>query len=197
MSLSAWTTQADGGSFSSLTFPSTRPYSHWYNNVCESYPYAYLSPFAFEYTLPDGSSSGSKSYCPWPQVNSGLRLTATCMAIVTLGVLFVKTPLSLFARPIYAFYALLFFAVFVLDAGVQAAGLAYCEKVFIHSDLNIDITSLGMTISCSSSGESVIVVFNIVASALFFILHSAWGLTNDLYVNHGVERKKLSKNMHK
>lgn len=196
MSLSAWTTQSSGGSFANLTFPSNHTYSSWYNDVCEEYPYAYLSPFSFTYTLANGDSSGTPSYCPWPQANSILRLLATCMSMVTLGLLYVKTPLSLFARPIHAFYALLFFAIFVIDAAVQNAGQAFCTLSFVNTTLNQDMSALGMTIACASSGESAIVVFDIIASSIFFVLHSAWGLTADLYVpkkRGGADEKYLLK----
>ncbi|RYH20179.1 hypothetical protein EON65_24275 [archaeon] len=191
MSLSAWTTQYDGGSFAEYTFKSGNSYKDWFNNVCESYPYAYLSPFYFTYTSSSGPSGSKPSYCPWPEVNSIIRLVATVMSIVTVGLLFIKTPLSIVARPIYAFYALLFFAIFVLDTGVQAAGLALCQKTFVNTLMGQDMAAEGMTLTCSAAGESVIVVFDVIASGVFFVLHSAWALTTDLYVDKNKSDYKM------
>eukprot|EP01039_Chlorochromonas_danica_P001423 gene1423-1548_t len=192
MSLSAWTTQSSGGNFSKITFPNNHTYSNWYNDVCEEYPYAYLTPFTFTYSSSTESSS-KETYCPWPLANSILRLAGTCMAMVTLGLLYIKTPLSIFARVIHAFYALLFFAIFVIDAAVQSAGLGFCNKAFANTVLNQDMSSLNMTITCSSDGETAIVVFDVVASVIFFILHSAWGLTADIYLEKKDDSKYLLK----
>eukprot|EP01031_Cornospumella_fuschlensis_P036159 gene36159-43856_t len=191
MSLSAWTTSYDGGSFAAYTFKSGNSYKNWFDDVCESYPYAYLSPFYFTYTLGDGSAGNKPSFCPWPEVNSVLRLLATVMSIITLMLLFIKTPLSIVARPIFAFYALLFFAIFVLDTGVQAAGLALCQKTFVNTLMGQDMVAEAMTLTCSATGESVIVVFDIIASGVFFVLHSAWALTTDLYVSSNKNDYKM------
>eukprot|EP00981_Chlorochromonas_danica_P013274 scaffold6042_cov247-Ochromonas_danica.AAC.19 len=160
MSLSAWTTQSSGGNFSKITFPNNHTYSNWYNDVCEEYPYAYLTPFTFTYSSSTESSS-KETYCPWPLANSILRLAGTCMAMVTLA--------------------------------VQSAGLGFCNKAFANTVLNQDMSSLNMTITCSSDGETAIVVFDVVASVIFFILHSAWGLTADIYLEKKDDSKYLLK----
>lgn len=124
-----------------------------------------------------------------------LYVAIATVCVVGIGLLYIKTPLSIFARVIHAFYALLFFAIFVIDAAVQSAGLGFCNKAFANTVLNQDMSSLDMTITCSSDGETAIVVFDVVASGIFFILHSAWGLTPDLYIDKkdGSDSKYLLK----
>lgn len=182
MSLSAWEFNSDGGDFSSLTFSSGRSYSNWDSDVCQTIPYLYLSPFSFSYSLPDGTSSSSNTYCSWSNSNSELRVIITVLAIVHLAILYIKTPISLIARPCFAIYALAFFAAFVIDASATTTGQNFCKNKFMNTNLYTDISSLDMSITCSTTNFEVITMFDIIASILFFILHTAWKLTKDLYV---------------
>ncbi len=195
--LSGWMTVASSGSFANIVFPSNRSYSSWSSTVCTAAPYSYLSPFSFSYTTADGTASSSSSLCPWPSENSDLRFTITVIGLVNLGVLFVKTPISLFARILLAAYALLFFSAFVLDASASAVGLTYCKSLFKNSNLNADIQSMNLTLKCDSSDFSGIAVIDLIISALFFMLHTAWGLTTDIYVDRGgkSDEKALLKSM--
>jgi len=200
MSLSAWLTYSSAGSFTGLTFPSGRSYSNW-NSICEDMPYSYLSPFSFSY-VSNNATIGAASYssnvdtsCPWPQPNSEFRLTITVMSMVTLGCLYVKTPLSLLARLIFSTYAMLFFAMFVLDAVATTVGKSFCTSSFPNTNLQVDLQSLSLEVTCSNTQFEVVAVFDLMCSVLFLLLHSAWVLTKDLYLAKGgkdsTERKTL------
>ena len=199
--LSGWMTIAYGGGFAGVKFPSKRSYSNW-SHICNSAPYSYLSPFQF--TFSGASYNGSASIsstdptiCPFPAENSDLRLVLTTFGFATVGLLFIKTPISLFARIIFAVYALLFFSSFVIDANASNTGSVYCKSNFMNSNLNADIQSMGMTITCNNSNFSGVAVIDLILSGLFFMLHTAWGLTKDLYVVRGgkSDEKELLKSM--
>lgn len=188
LGLSGWMTEADGGSFSGFIFPSNKSYNSW-SNFCDSAPYSYLSPFQFSYTTEGGDSSSTDAICPWPANNSDLRFTITVISMVNLAVLFIKTPISLFARWMLAGYALLFFSSFVIDAYASTTGLAYCNSRFSNTELSADMESVGMSVTCNSSNFSGVVVIDLLISALFFVMHTAWGLTTDLYVDKNLNKE--------
>jgi hypothetical protein len=184
MSLSAWQTVAVGGSFSSK-FPGGT-YKHW-DSICTQYPYNYLSPFTFTYTasnstMPIGSVATS---CPYPAPNSEFRISITVMSMFALAILYVKTPISLIARFILAIFALMFFSAFVIDAAAASVGTYFCQAEFPNTTLNLDLQLYHISTTCTSSVYQLIAAFDFMMSMLFFIVHSAWGMTKDLYVEKG------------
>lgn len=183
MSISAWLFIPVNGSFSKLIFPSGNSYKNWGSHVCYTSPYSYLGPFTFSYSSPSSGSSSENSYCPWPSANSELRITLTVLAMVFVGILYVKTPISLLARIILGIFALLFFAIFVMDANATVTGKTFCSSNFANTVLSQDMASLNMTIACDYTSFEVVTVFDLIMSILFFVLHTAWGMTKDLYVN--------------
>jgi hypothetical protein len=186
MSLSAWLSISQGGSFGSYTFASGNSYSNW-NSVCSQSPYTYLSPFSFSYSIPGnathaGSSSSSNSMCAYPVANSEFRIVLSVISIVMLGILYVKTPLSLIARILLIVFAMMYFAVFVMDASAAVTGKTFCTTSFSNTLLNKDIEASKMSISCDTTQYEVVVVVDLMISATLFIIHGAWALTKDLYI---------------
>jgi hypothetical protein len=197
MSLSAWQTVPVGGDFATInTYPSGHTYSHW-GSLCNDYPYNFLSPFYFTYTSSNSTagSSTSSSYtsCPYPTPNSEFRISITVMTILLLLVLTVKTPVSLIARFIHIIFALMFFSAFVIDTAAASVGLAFCSASFPNTILQKDLNSLNITLKCNGDIYAVIAFFDLLISICFFIIHTAWGMTKDLYVEKGdsSERKAL------
>lgn len=195
MSLSAWMSISEGGSFASLQFSSGNSYKNWESAVCQNSPYSYLSPFSFSYSIPGGGRSSANSICPWPSTNTELRLSLSVMSIVLLGILYVKTPISLVARIILGIFAMLYFAVFVMDSTSAITGKSFCSSAFSNTNLNIDIVSQNMSISCDTTAYEVMIVLDLVASVLFFIMHGAWALTKDLYVQKQKKETSESKTL--
>lgn len=189
MSLSAWQSQTEGGSFANLKFPSKRSYDNFESAVCDNLPYKYLSPFEFSYSSNTTSSSTSTN-CPWPTPNSELRIVMTVFSIVTLGALYVKTPLSFLARAIFAIYAFIFFAAFVIDAVAVTVGQDFCTNGFTNTLLNTDINSLRLSVTCTVANYEVIPVFDLILSCLYFLLYTAWQFTTNLYVSGTKQEKK-------
>jgi|EP01033_Poteriospumella_lacustris_P017489 hypothetical protein len=190
MSLSAWQMESDGGDFTGLKFPSKRSYSDW-TGTCESLPYTYLSPFEFTFTS-NTTSTDTATYCAWPTANSELRICMTVFSIVTLLALYVKTPLSLVARAIFAVYAFIFFAAFVIDAVAVTVGQDFCSSKFPGTLLNQDMNAVGVTVTCTAGNYEVIPVFDLILSCMFFLLYTAWHFTTNLYVTSTkTERKGL------
>lgn len=180
LALSLWLMSSDAGSFGWISFPSGRSYGSWDSAVCSQSPYAYLRPFAFSY---DSDKFGaSTSNCAWPKANTDLRITLTVFSVVVCSVLFFQTPFSLVARIALACSAVLFFAVFVLDYASMIAGQSFCLSGFENTPLTKDLAWLGTEISCENMPDEVVVVMDLVASGIFFILHSAWVLAKDRYV---------------
>mmetsp|Transcript_33787 Transcript_33787/g.24831 ORF Transcript_33787/g.24831 Transcript_33787/m.24831 type:complete len:230 (-) Transcript_33787:22-711(-) len=190
MSLSAWQMQnSTSSAISNITFTSNNSYKDW-SGLCNSMPYAFLSPFQF--TASGDSTSSATSYCPWPTPNSELRITMTVFSIVTLLALYVKTPFSLIARMIFAIYAFIFFATFVIDAVAVTAGQDFCNQQFPNTILNQDLKSRKVTLTCSAGNFEVIPVFDLILSCLYFLLYTAWHFTSNLYVTGTkTERKGL------
>lgn len=190
MSLSAWQMESDGGKFSGLKFPSKRSYDDW-SSTCASMPYGYLSPFEFTFSS-NSTSTSIATYCPWPVANSELRITMTVFSIVTLLALFIKTPLSMVARAIFAVYAFIFFSAFVIDSVAVTVGQNFCSSKFPGTLLNQDMVSVGVTVTCSAGSYEAIPIFDLVLSGLYFLMYTAWHYTTNLYVtNAKPERKGL------
>lgn len=183
MSLSSWLSISEGGSFSSIAFPSGRSYKNWDSAVCSNSPYSYLSPFTFTYTSAEHGSSSSSTSCAWPKANSEFRLSLTVFAIVFLCVLFFKTPFSLVARVFLGSFAMLFFAIFVMDAASAITGRNFCNSNFENTTLSEDLASIGAEIECEYISYEVVIVLDLVTSGLFFLMHGSWALAKDLYVN--------------
>jgi hypothetical protein len=193
MSLTAWQMQSEGGNFANMKFSSKRSYSNFDAAVCENLPYSYLRPFEFSYSS-NTTSSDTNSYCPWPTPNSELRISMTVFSIVTLLVLFVKTPFSLLARAFFAIYAFIFFAAFVIDAVAVTVGLDFCNSEFANTSLSADIHAARLSIACVATSYQVIPVFDLVLSCMYFIVYTAWNFTTNLYVEKTPESKSLLKN---
>eukprot|EP01036_Dinobryon_divergens_P029011 gene29011-38055_t len=169
-----------GGSFASLTFESQDSYADWPNSVCASSPYLYLRPFSFT-----SSAGSSPSYCGFPSSNSDFRFIISSIAVVHVILLYFKTPLSLLARPALAMYGFLFFTACVMDSFAISTGQAVCDNNFANTSLSGDIQSKGLTLTCTLSNYSGVAVVDLGIAAIFLILHTAWGLTADLYVKKG------------
>jgi hypothetical protein len=194
LGVSGFLTESSGGSFATLLDPVTinnngtttynsLGYSAWSKTVCESSPYFYLRPFAFSYVDADGVSSSSNSYCPYPTSLSTFRFCICCFSLVTIFILFFKTPLSFFARQVWITYALLFFAAFVLDINAVVTGEATCHQNFVNTNLQDDILKAGLTLSCNLSNYAGLTIIDLVICSHFFLLYTAWALAQDLYGN--------------
>lgn len=190
MSLSAWQTKSDGGKFSDLHFKSGRQYSDFQSAVCNNMPYQYMSPFEFTFSGNSTSSGMTPTYCPWPQPNSELRLSMTVFSIVTLLALYVKTPLSFLARAIFAIYAFIFFAAFVIDAAAVTVGQQFCTASFANTLLSVDLKSKNLSLTCTTSNYEVIPVFDLLLSCMYFLLYTAWQYTTNLYVNNATKQER-------
>lgn len=105
---------------------------------------------------------------------------------VTVLILFFHTPLSFVARPIFATYAFLFFAVGVLDINATATGESACLSNFGDTAMYKVIQSSGITLVCSQGRFAALCIFDLLISALFFLVYSAWLFCNDKYVRKGL-----------
>ena len=192
LGLSGFLTESQGGDFSKLNSPipvrvgnvTTYPslgYSNWNNEVCLASPYVYLRPFAFSYKDANGTSSSLNSFCPYPSSLSTFRFCICCLSIVTIFILFFKTPLSFFARQVWITYALLFFASFVLDINAVVTGEATCHSDFVNTQLQDDINLAGLSLTCNLSNYAGLTVVDLVVCSHFFLLYTAWALAQDLY----------------
>mmetsp|Transcript_763 Transcript_763/g.1029 ORF Transcript_763/g.1029 Transcript_763/m.1029 type:complete len:217 (+) Transcript_763:66-716(+) len=180
LGLSGYTFTSDGGSFASMSFKSGNSYSSWSNSICASSPYIYLRPFSFT-----SSGSTTASSCGFPASNSDVRFVVASVAVVHLIILFFKTPVSLFARPALAIYGCLFFSSCVMDSTSIAVGQASCDANFQNTYLGTDISNEGLDLTCTLSNYSGVAIVDFGISALFLVMHTAWGLTTDLYVSKG------------
>ena len=192
LGLSGFLTESQGGDFSNLNSPipditngttsyHSLGYSNWNNAVCEASPYFYLRPFAFSYKDANGVTSTLSSFCPYPTSLSTFRFCICCFSIVTIFILFFKTPLSFFARQVWITYALLFFAAFVLDVNAVVTGEATCHEDFPNTQLNDDITLAGLSLTCNLSNYAGLTIVDLVVCSHFFLLYTAWALAQDLY----------------
>ena len=174
--------QSDGGDFANYSYAGvngttiTLVNGDWSKVICNQSPYIYLRPFEF-------SSGGDKlSYCPFPDANSNFRLIICVFSLVTILILFFKTPLSFFARQVWIVYALLYFAAFVIDIDAVATGYSSCINGFDNTDLNIEIANAGLTLKCDQAMYPGLTVLDLIIVIKFFLLYTAWGLANDQYV---------------
>lgn len=194
LGVSGYLTESSGGSFSQLTITSAGKngtsttsgpiIANWGSDVCNSVPYSYLRPFAFSYTSTTGLSSTSASYCPYPKSLSTFRFCICSLAVVTIFILFFKTPLSFFARQIWITYALLFFASFVLDVNAVITGADTCHLNFVNTPIKTNILATGVSIDCTtqmSQNYAGLTIIDLVVCAHFFLLYTAWALAPNLY----------------
>ena len=200
--VSGFLTESSGGDFANLLDPApinnngtitykSLGYSHWDATVCQSSPYFYLRPFAFSYVDSAGVASKSNSYCPYPSSLSTFRFCICCLSVVTIFILFFKTPLSFFARQVWITYALLYFAAFVLDINAVVTGEATCHQNFINTNLQDDISRAGLILSCNMSNYAGLTIIDLVVCSHFFLLYTAWALAQDKY---GVKTATTSSN---
>lgn len=196
LGLSGGQSQAVAGDFNTAHGAPSK-YTDFVNQVCSSSPYFYLKPFQFNWQQMNATTSTVMmngvlpSTCPWPIANSTLRFTITVFALVTVGVLFLKTFLSIFARTAFLMYALLFFASFVLDANASIIGIAECTNGFVNTNLNTDLVSANVALTCIQNFNGLVVIDLLVAS-IFFLLFSAWGMCQNLYnINASGDDKSL------
>lgn len=111
------------------------------NSICTMSPYSYLTPFSFK-IVSSLDESNIKGYneltvCPWPELNTTIRLIDICFAIVALIVLLFKTPFSLLARPIYLVLAIFSFICFVIDTTSFVNGELFCKDNFSNTSLGV------------------------------------------------------------
>eukprot|EP01038_Epipyxis_sp_PR26KG_P016815 gene16815-23016_t len=192
MGVSAAQTISDGGDIQSVKFNNgTTSYNNWDGKICNAIPYVYLRPFHFEFTM-NGNTSKNPSLCAWPDNNSSLRLTITVTGFCFLLLMYFKTPFSLLARTLMVIYALLFFASFVLDTNAIIIGDQNCSSMFKNTNMHSDFTAAGITLNCSTNDNAVVIVIDLILSFLFFFLHSAWGLTTDLYLDKSGKNDRAS-----
>jgi hypothetical protein len=200
--VSGFLTESSGGDFANLNDPApintngtltyrSLGYSQWDKTVCQSSPYFYLRPFAFSYVNAAGVASTKNSYCPYPSSLSTFRFCICCLSIVTIFILFFKTPLSFFARQVWITYALLYFAAFVLDINAVVTGEATCHQNFINTNLQDDISRAGLILSCNMSNYAGLTIIDLVVCSHFFLLYTAWALAQDKY---GVKAAKPDAN---
>lgn len=196
---SGYLMMSDGGDFSKLSIPVNGTsvslgYNDWTNSVCKKSPYMYLRPFAFSYSDKSGHTSSSSAYCAYPDTNSNFRISVCVLSFVTIFILFFKTPLSYVARQIWITYALLYFAIFVLDSDASLTGYYTCTSTFSNTKLQTDIIKAGLSITCDSNKNPGLVVVDLIVTCHFFLLYTAWALATDLYVKTSAPARNDTQN---
>lgn len=161
-------------------------FTHSFFHHCAFYCNSYTSSKA---KFP---SSTSTVYCGFPTNNTTFRLVIGVFGFVTVLILFFHTPLSFVARPIFATYAFLFFAVAVLDINATATGESACLSNFGDTSLKAVIDYSGITLVCSQGRFAALCIFDLIISALFFLVYSAWLFCNDRYVRKGLTNDQKS-----
>lgn len=171
------------GELNSVTFSDGTRYTDadWMN-LCLSSPYVYLRPFSFVYSTSDGYTSVQETYCGFSASTSTFRFVIGTVGVVITGLLFFKTPLSIFARMIWGIFAFLYFTVFVLDANDTTVGYTSCQQTFPNTDLGNEITGSNMSLTCDESNFAGVTVIDLFTAISFFILHTSWALCKDLYI---------------
>lgn len=154
----------------------------WTTGVCDASPYIFLRPFAFTYSKPNGYTSSTQTTCGFPSTNSIIRYVISGGGLVATALLFFKTPVSVIARQIWAALGFLYLVVFILDANDTENGITACKDGFANTNLQTDFDSKGITLSCDNSNYAGLAVIDLILCVTFFLLHSAWALTKDLYV---------------
>jgi len=184
LALSILLGMSSSGDLGSISFSdgSYQSDSDWATSVCDASPYNYLRPFAFTYSRSNGYKSSVETTCGYATTNSAIRYTISSVGILSLLILFFKTPVSVIARQILVMLGLLHLVVFILDANDTEVGLSACNSGFLNTFLNTDLASKGVTLNCTNSSYAVVAVIDFILSVSFFLLHTAWALTKDLYV---------------
>lgn len=84
---------------------------------------------------------------------------------------------------LFVIYGLLFFASAVLDINAGYIGITACGNMFANTELNKDLLSIGVTsLSCDSKYVGALCSIDLLISAQFFFLHTAWLFCKDKYV---------------
>ena len=96
-------------------------------------------------------------------------------------ILFFDTPFSVFARPIFFVYAMLFFAIAVLDINSVAMGASNCTSGFAGTDIGDAITQNALQITCQDNAYETVCIFSIIQTIQYFILYSAWLFCTEKY----------------
>lgn len=193
LGLSGWEAQANAGDIQMIKWKAgSANYAAW-ADVCNTSPYNIATPFEFTFiqynttTTKSGSSktilfqTTTKTICPWGSSNNSFRFVILVFSLLSVLALFFKTHFSLFARTVAAFYAILFFTSFVLDANASSIGLSQCSGGFINTKLGQDLVASNVVLGCSSSDFGGLSFVDLLISSLFALLHTAWGLCTNHY----------------
>lgn len=210
LGLSGWEAQAAGGDVALIKWKSgSANYAPWVD-FCSTSPYNVMSPFAFtfiQYNVTESTKTtpakkdilfqtSTKTICPWGSSNNSFRFVILVFSLLSVVALFFKTHFSLFARTVAAFYSLLFFASFVLDANASAVGLAQCSGGFVNTKFNQDLVASNVVLGCTGSDFQGLSFIDLLISALFSLLYTAWGLCTSHYAgasdHHADKSKDLS-----
>ena len=190
LGLSGWEYQSNAGDFGLIKWQKGAGNYKTWSDTCATSPYNLFSPFEFtfqQFNVTKGGSktlifdSVAKTMCPWGSSNSSFRFVILVFGMLCVFALFFHTKFSLFARSISAGYALLFFAAFVLDSNASAVGLAECNNGFINTKLSQDLLAANVVLSCTNHDYGGLSFVDLLISALFFLLHTAWGMCKNLY----------------
>jgi hypothetical protein len=111
-----------------------------------------------------------------------MRFVLCPIGFVTILILFANTPLSFVARPIFVTYALLFFAVGVLDINAVVNGYVACQSNFANTDMHDVIVANQITVSCQQGSYAMVCAFDMILSAQLFFIYTAWMFCKDKYV---------------
>lgn len=185
------------GSLANIQFPNGDIYNSFVSQICNSSPYMYMRPFAFNVMDSSGNISNNPSLCTFSSSLSDMRIVITVFAFCAILLFSVNTPLSYFARYFWVMFGIFFFTCFVLDANAVTLGTSSCQSNFANTQLNTDLQSLNLSLVCITEPLQVIVVIDFVLAFSFILLHTSWGLCKDLYVvkNGSNDNKTLLSSM--
>jgi hypothetical protein len=142
--------------------------------------------------------SANLSYCGFPTENTIMRFVFCTTSFVILLILFFNTPLSFIARPIFVVYALLFFAIAVLDCNAVAVGEEACLVSFQNTEIQTVASANNLKLVCQQGSYVTVCVFDLIISGLFFFIYTAWLFCKDKYVRkpnqHTADQKALMQN---
>lgn len=180
--VTATTSIPSKGDLGHIIYSSGTNYSRWESQICKQSPYKYLQPFTFQFTS-SKLSSDEITQCGWSDVNNIVHYTSLSYNVILILLLFIKTPISLFARLFIGIGSLMTFISFIMDASSLNKGLSFCSNYFENTTLGTDLSKASFTLDCNytDSFDAVVAMLMINACCLV-ILHTAWGLTPDLYI---------------
>ena len=79
-----------------------------------------------------------------------------------------------------------------MDSSAIQIGSSVCAENFKNTNLNDDLQSLNIDPICNLDSYVSVAVIDCIIAGLFVLIHSAWGLTSDLYKDK-VNKKGHSK----